>query len=203
MRPTIAIVGSVDPSRLAELELQAVDLAREACVALGRELAIQGCNIIVYSSDPAFVEGDIVRGYVASGKAVENSIQVRYPDGGGQTGRFPEMDRYEACFDPRQDVSASWEVSFYRSLFDTSGVLLIGGGRSTLITGLIAGIVCAALFVAAQLVTTAQALKLAGVRTLAILLLAIGFIAGLTTDYVFGKLRQQDVADVTALKSPA
>jgi hypothetical protein len=41
-------------------------------------------------------------------------------------------------FDERPDPSASWEVSYYRSLFGVDGVLLVGGGRSTLVTGLIA-----------------------------------------------------------------
>ena len=36
------------------------------------------------------------------------------------------------------DPSPDWEVSFYRSLASVAGVLLIGGGRSTYIAGLIA-----------------------------------------------------------------
>src|SRR5207342_1582998 len=105
--------------------------------ALGRELASKGLGIVVYSSDPQFIEADAVRGYVESGDAKPGSIQIRRPreaDGG----EFPEVAAHSALFDLRPDSSADWEVSFYRSLFQTDGVLLIGGGRSTLTTGLIA-----------------------------------------------------------------
>jgi hypothetical protein len=135
MAKTIAIVGSVD-ARRPELDLTDVAAAPDACEALGRALAEAGCDIVVYSSARDFVEADVVRGYVASGKARPGSIQVRYPDGGD--GDFPEMEHRPDVFHVRPDVSRAWEVSFYRSLFDADGVLLIGGGQSTLVAGLIA-----------------------------------------------------------------
>jgi hypothetical protein len=136
MPSTIAIVGSADPARATALGLRQVDAAKGACEALGRALADADCDIVVYSSASDFVEADVVRGYVGSGKARPGSIQVRYPNGGD--GSFPEMTDHEECFLVRPDVSAAWEVSFYRSLFDADGVLLIGGGQSTLVAGLVA-----------------------------------------------------------------
>ena len=136
-QPTIAIVGSADRERAEKLGIRNPDEAREAAAALGRELANKGLGIVVYSSDPQFIEGDVVRGYVESGTAKAGSIQIRRPreaDGG----EFPEVGAHSELFDPRPDSSGEWEVSFYRSLFETDGVLLIGGGRSTFTTGLIA-----------------------------------------------------------------
>ena len=136
-RPVIAIVGSADPRRAAELGLRDVERAASAGEALGRELAAQGLDIIVYSSKASFIEADVVRGYVASDSATPGSIQMRWPLGTRQ-GRFPEGRDRPDLFDERPDASEDWEVSFYRSLEETDGVLLIGGGRSTYVTGLIA-----------------------------------------------------------------
>lgn len=136
-RPLIAIVGSVDPSRAQELHLHNTDQASSACAALGRELAAQGLNIVVYSSAAEFVEGDVVRGYAASGDVPVRSIQVRAPQRSAAI-QFPEARGRAALFDYRPDASEDWEVSFYRSLVETDGVLLVGGGRSTYTTGLIA-----------------------------------------------------------------
>jgi hypothetical protein len=137
MRPTIAIVGSVAAHREAALGLTNVDIAPAACEALGRELAERDQNIIVYSSDPAFIEGAIVRGYAASGKATAGSIQIHYPESSAH-GTFPEMQQNRDWFDPIKDTDEGWEVSYYRSLKDVDGILLVGGGQSTLVTGLIA-----------------------------------------------------------------
>ena len=58
--PIIAIVGNIktDPA------------APTAAEAFGRELAKAGFRILVYSSGADFLEGRIVRGYVASRVAV-------------------------------------------------------------------------------------------------------------------------------------
>jgi hypothetical protein len=135
--PLIAIVGSADPTRTAELELTHVDRAGMASEQLGRELAAAGCRIVVYSGDPTFIEAHVVRGYVGSGKAVEGSIEVRFPDG-SQAAEFPEYQTHRAAFRFQPDTSKDWEVSFYRSLVGVDGVLLLGGGRSSLISGLVA-----------------------------------------------------------------
>lgn len=131
-RPWIAIVGSADPARAAELGLRDVEHASAACEALGRELAERRAGIIVYSGAGEFIEAAVVRGYAGSENAPDGSIQVRSPR--GATG-FAERDE---LFDPRPDPSPDWEVSFYRSLVETDGVLIVGGGRSTYVTGLVA-----------------------------------------------------------------
>jgi ABC-type multidrug transport system fused ATPase/permease subunit len=135
VRSRVAVVGSVEETRVFDPQVTQSALARRAAVQLGRELANAEWDVTVYSSDPGFVEADVVRGYVDSGKAVAGSIQVRAPLGKGV---FDEMDKQRELFDLRSDPSRDWEVSFYRSLPQCDGVLLIGGGRSTLVAGLIA-----------------------------------------------------------------
>lgn len=134
--PLIAIVGSMDETRTYDPPLIRPADARAACEQLGRELATHNCRIVVYSSEPGFIECHIVRGYVASQRALPGSIQVRYPYDAGIA--FPELETHPDAFDVRPDTSPDWEVSFYRSLADTDAVVVIGGGQSTLITGLIA-----------------------------------------------------------------
>lgn len=136
-RSLVAIVGSVDAARAQELGLRNVDEAAGACAALGRELAAQGLDVVVYSSDATFIEGNVVSGYAASDAALPRSIQVRSPQHYG-TAQFPEARHRPELFDNRPDSSEDWEFSFYRSLVETDGVLLVGGGRSTYNTGLIA-----------------------------------------------------------------
>ena len=109
--------------------------ARQACEELGHELAETGWDLIVYSAERSFIEADIVCGYMESGKVPSASTHVRAPF--GKTA-FDEMADNREVFDVRADPSRDWEVSFYRSLVDAQGVLLGGGGRSTLIAGLIA-----------------------------------------------------------------
>lgn len=135
--PLIAVVGSLDTARQYDPPLRAPQVGRQACEQLGRDLALQDCDIVVYSSEAGFVEADIVRGYVASGRARPGSIQIRSPLGAVNT-QFLEIRQHRELFDVRADASLDWEVSYYRSLVETQGILLVGGGRSTLATGLIA-----------------------------------------------------------------
>ena len=64
---------------------------------------------------------------------------------------------------------------------------------------MVAGAVAGLLFVAAQLATTPDVLDGPAARRLLLFVLPVGFIAGLTFDAVYSKLRTQDVADTTAL----
>jgi len=125
--PIIAIVGNVktDPGAPAAAE------------ALGRELAKAGLRILVYSSGVDFLEGCIVRGYIASKQASPRAIQVRYPLH-SQKPAFPEQQSNSEVFDWRPDHSEDWEMSFYQSLNEVDGILLMGGGNSTMIAGLVA-----------------------------------------------------------------
>src|SRR5437660_1386708 len=76
----IAIVGSYDPERTDELALKNTGLAPEAAKELGRELARQGCHIVVYATYPFLMEVDVVRGYfeIKKDKPEKGCIQVRY-----------------------------------------------------------------------------------------------------------------------------
>lgn len=134
-RPQVAIVGSVNETREFDPPVPDAAAARQACEALGGQLAIAGWDLVVYSDKPDFVEADVVRGYLSSGKAAPCSVRVRAPIG---RGNFAEYEAHPEVFDMRLDPSADWEVTFYRSLGSCDGVLLIGGGRSTFVTGLIA-----------------------------------------------------------------
>jgi hypothetical protein len=137
MGPMVAVVGSSQPER--DYDPPVRDHARAAAAAeeLGRELASQGCRIVVYSSHDDFIEHAVVRGYVASGRGQPRSIQVRGRYGGDDA-RFIETAQHQNLFDVHPEPTRDWEVSFYRSLLTVDGVLLIGGGRSTFVTGLIA-----------------------------------------------------------------
>jgi hypothetical protein len=134
-RPRVAIVGSVDETRVFDPPVTDPAAARQACEDLGRELAKSGWDVVVYSAKRMFIEADVVRGYVAYTPASPGSIHVHSPLGKGS---FDELRRHPELFDVRADSSRDWEVSFYRSLAGCDGVILIGGGRSTLVTGLIA-----------------------------------------------------------------
>ena len=125
--PIIAIVGNVkeDPA------------APGAAEALGRELSKGGMRILVYSSGADFLEGRIVRGYVATRVATRRSIQVRYPLH-AQKPEFPEQVTNGELFDWRPDNRPDWEMSFYQSLGEVDGIVLMCGGESTMIAGMVA-----------------------------------------------------------------
>jgi len=134
-RPKVAIVGSVDETRIFDPPITDPAAARRACEELGRELAKSGWDIVVYSAKRMFIEADVVRGYAAHQPAHPGSIHVKSPLGKGS---FDELRRFPELFDVRADPSRDWEVSFYRSLTGCDGVIVVGGGRSTLVTGLLA-----------------------------------------------------------------
>ncbi len=125
--PIIAIVGNVqtDPKAPAAAE------------ALGRELAKAGFSILVYSSGANFLEGRTVTGYIASRVAARRSVQVCYPLN-GQKPAFTEQATNSEVFDWHPDHSPDWEISFYQSLKSVDGLLIMGGGDSTMIAGLVA-----------------------------------------------------------------
>ena len=125
--PTIAIVGSVNlhPG------------APAAAVSLGNELAKAGLRIIVYSGRDGDLEGPLVHGYTASKVGARRSIEVRYPLNDTQP-EFPERQTNPDLFDPRPDGSPDWTMSFYQSLSEGDGILIMGGGETTRIAGLVA-----------------------------------------------------------------
>ena len=135
-KPLIAVVGSIDQERDYDPPLKEPKEGKETAQTLGAALAERGYRLIVYTAATGFLEEYAVRGFIESGKATRKSIVAVFPYRNETT--FAEYQGNEALFDFRRDRSSHWEVSYYRSLRDVQGVVLIGGGRSTFITGLIA-----------------------------------------------------------------
>ena len=137
--PQIAIVGSYNPTRADELSLKNINLATEAGVELGRELARQGCQVVVYASYPYLLEVDVVTGYVEVKKAKPEPgcIQVHYSVKYDQPS-FPDEAANRGMFTFKPDTNPEWEVSFYRSLREVDGLLMLGGGPSSMIAGVVA-----------------------------------------------------------------
>ncbi|MFJ5263955.1 hypothetical protein ACIQAC_26180 [Streptomyces sp. NPDC088387] len=136
MGPLIAVVGSADPGRSFDPPLTDPGAALTACEEIGAELAASGCRIIVYSSEPQFIENHVVTGFLTRDDLPPGAVQVRPPYDDGRTD-FPHRDDRPEVFDVRHEPDGDWQVSFYRSLREVDGVVLVGGGRSTLITGMI------------------------------------------------------------------
>ena len=137
--PQIAIVGSYNPKRTDELSLKNLALAKAAGVELGRELARQGCHVVVYASYPYLLEVDVVTGYVEVKKAKPEPgcIQVHYSVKYDQPS-FTEEGDNRGLFTFKPDTNPEWEVSFYRSLREVDGLLMLGGGPSSMIAGVVA-----------------------------------------------------------------
>ncbi|GAA4450402.1 hypothetical protein [Phytohabitans houttuyneae] len=136
MRPLIAIVGSLEPGRDYDPPGGVPEDAEGAAVAIGRELAMRGCRIVVFSSRPEYIERAVVRGYLASGQATPGSVEVRARY--GHDTAFDEMSSRPEAIAVKPEPTADWEVAFYRSLLVVDGVVLIGGARATFAAGLIA-----------------------------------------------------------------
>src|SRR5438270_1351592 len=79
-RPLVAIAGSIDEERKdLDPPLRNPNKAREAAQQLGQELRSAGYRLIVFSSAPAFVEAEVVRGYLKAPNPEQHSIIVRFP----------------------------------------------------------------------------------------------------------------------------
>ena len=131
----ISIVGSVEEGRTYEPPVRNAAEAKKIAEMLGMELAKRGYGIIVYAGD--FIERDVVRGFAQTAKA-KKSVKVLFPSHQKGAEEFPEYASHRALFDPVVDESADWEMSFYGSLASVDGIVVIGGARSTLITGVLA-----------------------------------------------------------------
>ena len=128
----IAIVGGIRKSTVGDQ----IQQAKAACEELGRELAKKGFRIAVYGSEEDYMETYVVPGYVAAGAAGKQSIEFYHTY--KYTKKFPEQGNRSEFFIDRSDTSEGWEVSFYRSLEEVDGIILLGGANSTLIAGHIA-----------------------------------------------------------------
>lgn len=137
MGPLIAVLGSADPERSYDPPMGDTEAALAAGEEIGAALAAAGCRIIVYSSEAQFVEDRVVTGYLTREDLPPGSVQVRPPYDEDAETDFPHLAERPEVFDVRNDPGADWEVGFYRSLREVDGVILVGGGRSTLVTGMI------------------------------------------------------------------
>jgi hypothetical protein len=135
--PYVAVIGGfyeLDPITLQK----ATNRAKE----FGAALASAGFGLVVYFSDAGSLETHVVSGYIAAqGTRAAGSIRVRYPESQRGQVRFPEQATHSDVFDPVIFPGQDWEEPFYRSVAEAEGVdavLLMAGGKSTLIAGHIA-----------------------------------------------------------------
>jgi hypothetical protein len=137
-RPLIAIVGSLDPSRNYQPPLEGdLDTADAACREIGRELARSGCDLLIFSGKPKYAESPVAAGYV---EAVTGQQPGRIVVRPARHQKFeldvPDASAVEVHL--ARDTSGEWEVTFYRSILAADGVLLVGGGQSTRVVGIVA-----------------------------------------------------------------
>jgi len=139
-----SIIGGADPARNDRSRKDAyspevqIDETKAIAKLLGNELAKRGHGLVVY--DAGFIEADVVEGYVAAAAKIapgEAPIMIRQPQD-GKFVPFKEEATHPALFERRADKTGLWEVSFYRSLADSDGVILLGGAYSTAIAGQVA-----------------------------------------------------------------
>jgi hypothetical protein len=139
-----SIVGAADAARNDPAHPNAygievpIDDTRAIAKALGAQIARRGHGLAVY--DANFIEADAVEGFVAEAPKISRAhraIVVRQPQD-GKLVPFKEEATHPALFDRRADQTGFWEGSFYRSLADSDGVILLGGGNATLVVGQLA-----------------------------------------------------------------
>ena len=104
--------------------------ALRAATDIGAELANHGCRIVIYSFSEEFIETRAAQGYLGTGKAKSKSIRLVYP-------QAPASLSLEIVrnFAVRLIYCAGFSISFYESLHNADGVVLVGGGRSTMVCG--------------------------------------------------------------------
>jgi hypothetical protein len=137
MRPSIIVLGSGQPGRDYSPPLKDEGRIPGAAKAIGRELAEAGCDLVVFSSSADYVEGDVVDGYVhALGADGPGRVVVRTPQDASVS--FATSGEAAKRIQIEPDPASDWETSYYGSMFEADGLVVIGGGRSTRIAGLIA-----------------------------------------------------------------
>jgi hypothetical protein len=134
-QPCITVIGNAnqdyDPPILDATQ------CRSAASDIGAELAHANCQLIVYSTDPEYIEYDVVKGYVEARCDTKRRVTLRFSEGSaGQA--FPQEWFQEVEVSTEASKDFDWEVDFFKSLKHADGVLLIGGGRFVFISGLVA-----------------------------------------------------------------
>lgn len=143
--PILAVFGSACERLAAEHtydpEITQFAEARQAARDIGRQAAMAGWHLQVYSLHNDFIEYDLVHGYAAddAGVQADKKVYVHFAQGNNSPNPVPDA---QAAFDCRFEgvpyAHDSWEVAFYRPLTEASAVVVLGGGRSTLVTGIVA-----------------------------------------------------------------
>ena len=134
MRPSIVVTGSAQADRDYTPPLREAGTAPAACEAIGRELAKAGCDLVVFSSSDDYIEKDVVRGYLqALDPARPGRVVVRAPY--DREVEFGVPEQLRRLIETEPSTATEWEVSYYRSLCEADGILVVGGGRATRIAG--------------------------------------------------------------------
>ena len=133
--PLIAVVGDITPGRVLDPPLQDPAKAKRAAEQLGTELAQRGARLLVYGGP--FLEVDVVRGFVAARPKQDHSILMWYTKD-NEPPPFPEEASHPKLFLRRVERGADWEVAFYRAITRADGIILMGGGNATKISGQVA-----------------------------------------------------------------
>ena len=133
--PLIAIVGDITLGRSLDPPLADAAKARKAAEELGAELARQGARLLVYGGP--FLEADVVRGYCAGKPKEDHSILMWFTKS-NEPPPFPEEAIHPKLFLRRAEKGADWEVAFYRAIARADGIILMGGGNATKISGQVA-----------------------------------------------------------------
>ena len=131
----IAVVGDANPRRQFDPPMRDPEGAKRAGEEIGAELAKRGARLLVYGGP--FLEADVVRGFVRGKPETDRSILMWYSTDNAPPS-FAEEQQYPNLFDRRAERGADWETAFYRSITRADGVLLMGGGNATLISGQVA-----------------------------------------------------------------
>ena len=135
---TISILGRVS-SREPRHDKAIFDSegCRRMLAAIGRELAVARCRIMVYDSAPEYAANEVVSGFIASGAATPGSIRIRRPLSLQQI-PFPgqQLGSSSHFFLDDPTPNEEWEIAFVPSLQESDGVLVVGNGHFTLLGGL-------------------------------------------------------------------
>ena len=134
-RPRIAVVGSLDSRREYDPPLRDLDRARTACHELGRALALASFDLVVFSDRDHYAETVVVRGYAAAA-TLEGRVLAHPARHQEYAPELPEGASVRIT--TMRDTGEEWEVPFYRTLLATDGVVLVGGGRTTRVAGILA-----------------------------------------------------------------
>lgn len=134
-RPLIAVVGDISPDRPLDPPLQQPAQAKKAAEELGAALAKQGARLLVYGGP--FLEADVVRGFVNGKPKQDHSIIMQYSKD-NEPPPFAEESLHPKLFERHAERGADWEVAFYRANTKADGIILLGGGNATKISGLVA-----------------------------------------------------------------